>query len=119
MKSINPHQPSEVVLEFEPAGRNGVDKAVRAAKSGLEGWSRAPAAERGTALTSIARGLEARSDELVDLMATEVGKPVSEGRAEVGRAIAIFRYYAQIVLAADGETYPSQDGSAWVGSQPA
>jgi acyl-CoA reductase-like NAD-dependent aldehyde dehydrogenase len=114
MKSINPHHPSEVVLEFEPAGRNGVDKAVRAAKSGLEQWSRAPAAERGTALTSIARGIEVRSDELVDLMATEVGKPVSEGRAEVGRAIAIFRYYAQIVLAADGETYPSQDGSAWL-----
>jgi acyl-CoA reductase-like NAD-dependent aldehyde dehydrogenase len=39
-------------------------------------------------------------------MVREVGKPVTEAGAEVGRAVGILRYYAQQALDPDGETYP-------------
>jgi acyl-CoA reductase-like NAD-dependent aldehyde dehydrogenase len=117
VRSINPHHPSEVVLDFAAASSNDVDHAVTAARRAFDEWSRSPASERGAALSAAASSLETRSDELVELMAREVGKPVSEGRAEVSRAVAIFRYYGQIVLAADGEIYPSLDGQAWLVSR--
>jgi alpha-ketoglutaric semialdehyde dehydrogenase len=47
-------------------------------------------------------------------MVREVGKPIGEARAEVARAVAILRYYAQVTLDADGETYPSASGRGWL-----
>ncbi len=44
-------------------------------------------------MTRAAEIIESRADELAELMAREVGKPMAESRAEVARAAAIFRYY--------------------------
>ena len=114
IRSINPHRPSDVVLELEPAGDNAVGEAVERARNALPRWSRLSAAERGRALGRIARELEASADELTALQLRECGKPLSEARAEVVRAIAIFDYYAQLVLAPEGETYPSPNGATWL-----
>jgi acyl-CoA reductase-like NAD-dependent aldehyde dehydrogenase len=51
---------------------------------------------------------------VADLIVREVGKPVREARGEVGRALRVLRYYAQMVLVPDGETYPSADGGSWL-----
>jgi alpha-ketoglutaric semialdehyde dehydrogenase len=114
MRSINPHRPSEVVMEFEPGGPEGVKAAVAAARKAFNEWSSLSAAVRGKALDAVALELERRADEIVDLQVKEIGKPLTEARSETERGIAIFRYYAQMVLAPDGETYPSQDGRAWL-----
>jgi acyl-CoA reductase-like NAD-dependent aldehyde dehydrogenase len=114
IKSVNPARPSDVVLEFEPAGPEEVDRAVAAARQAWRGWREESALARGRALASVADDLEARAREVTDLVVREVGKPISEARAEVARAVAIFRYYAQVVLAPDGETYPAPDPRAWL-----
>ena len=113
-KSINPHQPSDVVGEFEETGPGGVDAAVARARKTLRGWREEPAASRGKALARIADDLEERSEELARLIVREVGKPVVEARGEVARAVSILRYYAQIVLAPDGETYPATRAAEWL-----
>jgi len=68
--------------------------------------------ERSAALVAAAEALAAAAGEVTDLMVREVGKPVTEAAAEVGRGVGILRYYAQQVLDPDGETYPGPGPAA-------
>lgn len=113
-KSINPHQPSDVIEEFQEAGLEGVKEAVTHAQTAFFGWREQPSSVRGGALSSMAEDLQGRSEELSRLIVREVGKPISEARMEVGRAVSILRYYAQMVLAPDGETYPAAAAKDWL-----
>jgi aldehyde dehydrogenase (NAD+) len=104
-QSVNPARPTDVVLEFagDPAA---VAPAAQRAAVAFREWAATPAATRGAALAAAAAELERRADELAASVTREVGKPIVEARGEVARAVAIHRYYAQAVLAPDGETYP-------------
>jgi alpha-ketoglutaric semialdehyde dehydrogenase len=107
--SVNPHDPADVLGEWQPSGREGAAAAAdRAARAALV-WRDMPGAVRAKALSDVAAALEARADEVAGLVIREVGKPVSEARGEVARAVAILRYYAQAALAPDGETLPAAD----------
>lgn len=110
--SVNPHDPSDVVGEWEPAGPREVDAAVTAAADAAAAWREIPAPDRSRALTAVAIAMETRAEDLTMLTVREVGKPVTEARAEVARGVAILRYYAQLCLLPDGETLPaaSRDG---------
>ena len=117
LKSVNPDRPSEVVVEFDDVSPAGVDVAVRGAAGAFQEWRAQSAAVRGAALARIADRLAEQSDSLAGLIVAEVGKPISEARGEVARATAIARYYAQLVLASDGEMYPATDPAAWLASR--
>lgn len=114
LRSVNPHRPSDIVHEFESADSEAVGIAVDRARKAFEEWREFPAATRGEALARIADDLDRRADDLSKLLVREVGKPIREARGEVARAVAIFRYYAQMVLASDGDTYPAADARAWL-----
>lgn len=77
-------------------------------------WREQPASVRGGALANIAEDVEKWAEELVRLTVMEVGKPIGEARAEVEQAVAILRYYAQMVLAPEGETYPASRSKDWL-----
>lgn len=113
-ESINPHNPADVVGEFGEAGTGGVEKAVVRSRKAFVGWREQPAAARGGALAGIAADLEDGSEALARLIVREVGKPITESRGEVARAVSILRYYSQIVLAPDGETFPASAASDWL-----
>lgn len=114
MESINPHRPSDTVARFEAAGPDGVNQSVARASDTFDEWSAQTAIARGTALRQIADDLEGRSKEFVKLMVREVGKPLAETQQEIGRAVSIFRYHAQMALAPNGLSYPAADGSSWL-----
>jgi acyl-CoA reductase-like NAD-dependent aldehyde dehydrogenase len=113
-KSINPHNPSEVIGEFEEAGQFDVEIAVVRAREAFFEWREQPASVRGGALANIADDVEKWAEELVRFTVMEVGKPIGEARAEVKQAVAILRYYAQMVLAPEGETYPASRSKDWL-----
>jgi aldehyde dehydrogenase (NAD+) len=113
-KSINPHNPSEVIGEFEEAGPYDVEIAVVRAREAFFEWSEQPASVRGGALANLADDVEKWAEELVRFTVMEVGKPIGEARAEVKQAVAILRYYAQMVLAPEGETYPANRSKDWL-----
>ncbi|MEM8657380.1 MAG: aldehyde dehydrogenase family protein, partial [Pseudomonadota bacterium] len=82
--------------------------AARAAENGA--WGRMPAAERGRLLLDLGRLIETRVEELAHLEALDVGKPLSQARAD---AMALARYMEFYGGAADkvmGETIPFQEG---------
>lgn len=64
-----------------------VDLAVAAASAAFEAWSATPATKRARLLTSLARALEARRDELVVSIVAENGKTTADANAEIARAV--------------------------------
>src|SRR5687767_15990110 len=101
VRSINPHRPSDIVHEFAAADATDVSTAVYRARKAYQDWRGQPASLRGQSLARIAHEMERRADDLSSLVVREVGKPITEASAEVNRAVAIFRYYAQMVLGPD------------------
>ena len=110
--SVSPHDPADVIGEWQAADRPEVTGTVERARQAAATWRRAPAAERCAALGAAAAALERRAAEVTALTVREVGKPVTEARAEVARAVSILRYYAQLALLPDGETLPAADPDA-------
>lgn len=107
--SVNPHNPADVLGEWDPAGAAEAEAAVVRAQRAAMIWRETPGAGRAKALSDAATALERRAAEITSLVIREVGKPLSEARGEVARGIAILRYYAQAALLPDGETIPAAD----------
>jgi succinate-semialdehyde dehydrogenase/glutarate-semialdehyde dehydrogenase len=58
-------------------------------------WSRQPVSRRAALLPALAGRLRARADELARLMSCEMGKPVTEARAEVEKCAWLCEVYAE------------------------
>src|SRR5450759_1921030 len=114
LRSTSPQQPDDLVGEWPDGGKEAVETAASRASRASHEWRASRAGDRGRALAEAADRMASDSRGLAELMVREVGKPITEATAEVGRAVAILRYYAQMALDADGETYPSASGRAWL-----
>lgn len=69
---------TEQVVATVPGGdASDVDRAVAAARSALDGWSRSSLDERAAVLRAIADIIERRSDEITRTIVTEIGEPLS------------------------------------------
>ncbi len=88
-----------------------IDAAVQAAHSALDcDWGRKTALERGRILTRLGQLVLERVDDLAALEAMDVGKPLTQARAD---AVALARYCEFYGGAADkvmGETIPYLEG---------
>jgi acyl-CoA reductase-like NAD-dependent aldehyde dehydrogenase len=107
--SINPALPGDVVTRVLPAGGIDVDRAVERAAAAARGFAALPAVSRGQALHAVADALDGDAAPLAELICREVGKPITEARGEMARAVAIMRFFAQVCLDPEGESYPSAD----------
>ncbi|WP_330633534.1 2,5-dioxovalerate dehydrogenase [Halocatena halophila] len=84
-----------VVGEYQSSTENDVERAIEAAVSAQDTWAMTPGPQRGEILRRTAGKLDARAEELTELLVTEEGKTWSEAAGEVGRAVDIFYYYAE------------------------
>jgi aldehyde dehydrogenase (NAD+) len=87
----------QVVARVPEASEADVDKAVAAARQAFEQgpWPRMAPADRGAVLAKVAEAVTAEMAELAEVIATEMGSPVSW--AQLGQVLAptmIFNYYA-------------------------
>ncbi|MYX08075.1 aldehyde dehydrogenase family protein [Streptomyces sp. SID8375] len=108
--SRNPADPSDVLVSFPAPGAFAAVAAVERARAAQPNWSTGGAAARSSALGAVAAALEAAADELTALAVREVGKPLTEARAEVARTVAIWRYYAQAPYEPLGAVYETAAG---------
>lgn len=116
LNSLNPTT-GEVVMAFNMASADDVEEAVRSAREALPRWSSEPPLHRQSLLLELARAIDAQQDVLVESVINEVGKPRSEAREEVRRAIAILVYHAGAILDPDGVTLPSPTGGGFAFTQ--
>ena len=80
-------------------GAEDIDDAVTAAQSAMDGvWGKTTAAERGRVLAKIAQLVLDHTEELARLEALDVGKPLTQARADV---LALARYMEFYAGAAD------------------
>jgi glyceraldehyde-3-phosphate dehydrogenase (NADP+) len=85
---------------------NEVDAAVEAAVRAAPAAASLGSWERAAICRQIGDGLRARAGELADGMCAESGKPISEARAEVDRAIHTFEIAAAETERIYGEVLP-------------
>jgi aldehyde dehydrogenase (NAD+) len=105
--SIEPARPDRTVAEVDALDRAELAAAIERGAVGASGWAQ-DAAARARALQGWAEAIEADAG-LAELVAREVGKPIREAGAEVTRAVALIRYYAQAAYDPIGEMLPSAE----------
>ncbi|MEX1105759.1 MAG: aldehyde dehydrogenase family protein [Ilumatobacteraceae bacterium] len=95
----------EVIATIPNGTAADVDAAVAAARAAFEGWSSLPKDERAAYLMKIHAGLEARTDEIAQTIAREVGMPLMlSNLIQVGLPKANFAIAAGLLGSYEFET---------------
>lgn len=94
LRSVNPCDGS-AVAEYPEHSEAEVALALAEASMAFEEWRRTSFAERAAVLRRAAALLRERRDALARLMALEMGKPVTQGRAETDKCASVCDYYAK------------------------
>jgi aldehyde dehydrogenase (NAD+) len=97
----------EVIGHFASASADDTQKAIAAAKAALPKWGNLPGPSRGAILDKASQIIDARMNELAEILTREEGKTLTEAKGEVMRARDIFRYYAGEGFRAAGDMIPA------------
>ena len=84
----------EVEATYPTATEQDIQQTIEQAESAYQDWRQVALSERSAILHKIADIYLERKDELARIMTAEMGKPVAEGKGEIGLVAEIFRYYA-------------------------
>lgn len=110
MALINPSDGS-TLCEIACGATSDIDRAVDAARTAFDGpWGKATAVERGRVLQKIGALVLENIDELAKLEALDVGKPLTQARADVVALARYMEFYAGAVDKLHGQTIPYLDG---------
>lgn len=87
----------EVMATIPEGDANDADAAVAAARAAFDAWSTTAPVARSEYLRKIQAGLKARSEELAQIIAGEVGMPLKlAAMIQVGSPVANFGIYAKL-----------------------
>jgi acyl-CoA reductase-like NAD-dependent aldehyde dehydrogenase len=100
----------ETIAELDEAGREETDSAVAAARAAFPAWRALAPGDRARLLRRLATLVEEHGEELALVETRNVGKPISDARAEVAMVADVFHFYAGAVDKHYGETIPVAGG---------
>jgi len=109
-----PHDGSEVGV-VSLAGPEEVRAALDANVAAATACRALPAYQRAAALHKVADSLVAERGELARTLALEAGKPITQARTELDRAIAVFQDAAEEATRISGEVLPADAVPAGAG----
>lgn len=112
LPDVNPSDATDVIGRFPEGSPDDVVAAVGAASDASSGWRALSGPARAEHLYGWAAAIDGRREELAQLVAREVGKPIGEARGEVNRCVVILRYYAGEAVREVGEVIPAQAADA-------
>lgn len=93
---INPAT-DQVVSEIETDGRDSIAMKFARARRAVRRWAEAPYAEREAAVTRFRDLLVERADKLADILTAEMGKPITQARAELAATPPRIDYFLRHV----------------------
>ena len=93
IESVNPHT-GRVLRRFTPFTWAKTQRLLGQAHRAAPAWAATTFAHRAAVLRRAAALLRERQNDLARLMALEMGKPITDGRAEVLKCAACCDYYA-------------------------
>jgi len=108
-EDINPANTKELIGNFQQSNREDARAAIDAADKANEKWAHTPPPQRGKILFKAAEILEQQKEDLAKILTREEGKPLTESRGEVNRAVDIFRFFAGEGNRLNGEVIASED----------
>ncbi|SDS61523.1 succinate-semialdehyde dehydrogenase / glutarate-semialdehyde dehydrogenase [Nocardioides scoriae] len=91
--TVNPAT-GETVKEFPELDAAGVEDALARSTTAYSTWRTTSPAQRAEVLTAVAKAYGEREQELAELIALEMGKPVRQAVGEVQLSAAIYQWYA-------------------------
>ena len=107
---VNPAN-DEVIADYEYAGAEDVDAAVRAARSAYTDWSTAAPVERSEALRALADRMQSRSEEYVAAETAQAGKPLRLSREfDVPGSIDNAAFFSGVARNLEGKASAEWDG---------
>ncbi|MFP3888135.1 aldehyde dehydrogenase family protein [Priestia filamentosa] len=106
MEVINPFN-GEAVGKVSLASKENAKKAIESAHQVFhKTMKKMPAYRRAEILSKAADLLEERTEEFAKVLVLEAGKPIRDGRGEVGRAVQVIRFAADEAKKIEGEMVP-------------
>jgi len=105
---VNPANPDEVLGEFQKSNAQDIKTAIDAAEDAFKLWSKMPAPHRSVYLYKVGQLLAIEKEDLARTMTWEMGKTLSDSRADVQEAIELAYYAAGEGKRLFGLTYPSE-----------
>jgi acyl-CoA reductase-like NAD-dependent aldehyde dehydrogenase len=100
----------QVLAELPRAGVDEADEAIARAKAAFPAWRDVTPGDRAKLLRRLGRVLEENVEDLAQLEARNVGKPISDARGEMGMVVDVFDYYAGAPERLLGDTIPVAGG---------
>jgi acyl-CoA reductase-like NAD-dependent aldehyde dehydrogenase len=100
----------QVLAEVHEASIEEADQAVARAKAAFPSWRSLTPRDRAAILRRLAAAVESHAEQLAQLEARNVGKPISDARGEVSLVVDVFNYYAGAPERLFGETIPVAGG---------
>ncbi|TKJ35356.1 aldehyde dehydrogenase [bacterium (candidate division B38) B3_B38] len=105
MEVLNPYN-GEVVGAVYRATADDIEVATTTAVKAWETTRKLPLFQRAEILGKVSSGIEKRKEELARTICFEAGKPISQARAEVSRAVNTFQIGAEEAKRIGGELIP-------------
>lgn len=93
-EAIDPHS-GERIGRYETLSTSGLRAALERSEDAFRTWRRTDFSARAAVLRTVARRLRDEAVEHSHLMAREMGKPVTAGRAEAEKCAWVCEYYAE------------------------
>ncbi|WP_018156616.1 NAD-dependent succinate-semialdehyde dehydrogenase [Demetria terragena] len=93
MKTINPVT-GDLITDYDETTPAELEQVLDRSVSAYRGWRSTPIEERAAFLESLGDVLTEMVEEIAGLISTEMGKPITEARAEVHKSAACCYHYA-------------------------
>ena len=87
-----------------------LDRALREAEAAFRVWSTTPLLERVAWMKKLAAALEARREEIVDLLVAETGKPQDNAEYDYGMLVECLQFFSEEVQRLRDELIPDRNG---------
>jgi succinate-semialdehyde dehydrogenase/glutarate-semialdehyde dehydrogenase len=100
------------LCEIADASPDDAKAALDAAVAAAESWAQHPPRERGEILRRAFELIMARADDLALLMTLEMGKPLSESKAEIAYGAEFLRWFAEEAVRIDGRYSVAPNGAS-------
>lgn len=99
---FNPNT-GDVQARVQLATTGEVDRAVQAAQNAFDGWASTNPQRRARVMFDFKRLVEARMDELAELLSSEHGKVIADSKGDIQRGLEVIEFACGIPHALKGE----------------
>jgi succinate-semialdehyde dehydrogenase/glutarate-semialdehyde dehydrogenase len=119
IQTVNPAT-GQPITSYEAWDAERIETAVQCAHAASRAWALIPVTERAQRVARLGQTLRAHADQLADLAAQEMGKPLAEAQGEVEKSALTADYYAHNGPGILADEHVAIDGAeTWIAYEPA